>query len=907
MHYRVKGLTAKEVEISRFTHGVNSFTPVKTKNFCAKFVKNLKDPIIVILIVALGLNIMLFFFGYAEWFEGFGIAVAVLLATVVTTFAEHKNETAFQKLQEESSNISCKVIRDGNVQEVPIFDVVVGDCVVLQPGDLVPADARVVLDKISVIQAVITGEPESIPKKPAIEEVTVDKELDPADPDLVFRGTTVSEGEAVVEVVAVGDKTVYGRILSELAGEERLSPLQVRLSHLAVGISRFGYIGATAIACSFMFKRVVLDNNFSTDLMAGYLSNWQHFFHDALTAIILATIIIVVAVPEGLPMMIALVLSMNVRKMLQDNVLVRKLIGIETAGSLNILFTDKTGTITKGRLEATLFMSGDGNISTTAHQIPSELRHLLAVGVRLSSSCFVSVNESGEETIIGGNPTERALMEFVGAAPSKAEKGLEVVRRIPFSSERKFSAVRLNDNGGPYSLTFIKGAPDYILPKCTDVYDRQGRKSRLRQTGVLMNEVNRLGNRAMRVIAVAATEEPLNDGVIPPSLSLIGLVAIRDEIRDNLVPVIKETMQAGIQVVMLTGDKKKTASAIARECGIMDGAGELVLSSQDLKIMSDQKLVLLLPRLRVVERALPSDKSRLVQVAQNKGLVAGMTGDGVNDATALQKADVGFALGSGTEAAKEAGDIVILDDKISSITRAVLFGRTIFNSIRKFIVFQFTVNLAVIIIAFTGPFIGFDMPLTMVQLLWINLVMDTLAALAYGGEPPLKDYMLEKPKRRDEPIVNVDMWSSILFNGLAVAVLGIIFLTAEPVKAFFQSEAAFMTGFFAFFVFIHNFNKFNARTPRLNLFYHILKNKGFLKVVILIFAVQVFFTHLGGEVMRTVGLSLEEWIFVFALSTVIVPLDLARKLFRDVMRYIAAARWSGRRPAIKEQDHLCAG
>lgn len=875
MKYDFPGLDEQAVQEHRLKYGTNQLTPQQSETFWDKLKGNFQDPIIIILMAALVINVMLTFLGYGKWYEGVGIAMAIILATMVATLSEHKNESTFQKLQEEASQIKSKVFRSGGITEININDIVVGDYVLLQSGDKVPADGSIVSGEIKVVQAALTGEAEEI-KKTVLPDGHIAGTEDFHSPYAVFRGTVVSDGEAVLRVDTVGDHAFYGRLAKELSADDRKSPLHVKLTDMAIGISKFGYIGATLIALSFIFKKAVLDNDFVGSAMLAYITNWPVFLHDLMTAVILAIIIVVVAIPEGLPMMIALVLSLNMRRLLRDKVLVRKIIGIETSGSLNILFTDKTGTITKGELETILYLGGNSQTYTTFHEIPRRLRNMLALSIIQNTSCVVG-KEGGQKRFIGGNHTERAILKFIDFELVE-ETMARVVNSIPFNSERKFSATRIE---GDVYLTLIKGAPEIILEQCQYCYDENGEKVKLSDRTRLLEDIEQLAGRAIRVIALATAEETIAGNRIPSALTLVGVLGIRDTVRTESVPAIKTAQQAGIQVVMITGDRRETAVAIARESGLLRHPNDLVLSSTEMNSMSDDRLKELLPQLRVVERALPTDKSRLVRLAQEIGLVVGMTGDGVNDAPALKKADVGFAMGSGTELAKEAGDIVILDDNFSSITKAVLYGRTIYNSIRKFLVFQLTVNIAAIMIAFTGPFFGYDMPLTMVQLLWINLVMDTLAALAFGGEAAKARYMAEKPKRRDEFIINRDMASSILFNGFAIFLLSVFFLNYQPVKEFFHSEAAFMTGFFAFFVFLNNFNKFNARTERINLFDHILENKGFLKVVGLIFAVQFSFTYIGGDVLRTVGLTGSEWLFVLLFSTVIIPIDLIRKTIRN--------------------------
>ncbi len=895
MQYRYDGLSAEEVAASREKLGSNALAPPETETFWDKLNENFKDPMIVILLVALAIITLLAVTGFAHWYEGVGIAAAVALATLVSTYSEYKNEKTFQLLQEEASKISVNVFRDGHVTTVPIDEIVVGDHVLLQAGDKIPADGRIVDGDLMAHQAMFTGEPEPVSKYPD-ENMTEPPALDES--GYLFRGTTVEDGEAILLVERVGDNTHFGQLAQSLKPEERVGPLRVKLSKLAQGISTFGYIGASFIAVAFIFKVVLMDNSFDGAQIMAYLSQWQVVIYDITTAAILAVIIIVVAVPEGLPMMIAIVLSQNMRKLLNANVLVRQLLGIETAGSLNILFCDKTGTITRGRLEAVGFITAaeatpgeksevDFNTYPSFSSIPGPLQNLLDLSVRKNTSCvFDPSAENLEACLVGGNMTEKALFQFILPDDLKEDRKLddtrsraEVIRQIRFNSIRKFSAseIELEDKS---TLTLYKGAPERILSQCTRYYDENAEIRPLSKEGcsVLETRLDAMADEGYRVIAVAATEENLTlEESLPSGLSLIGFVSIRDELREESKGAIETLRGAGVRVVMLTGDKLGTARAIARDAGLLTGETDTVMSSSDMADLSDEDLKNILPTLKVIARCLPQDKRRLVKVAQEQGYVVGMTGDGVNDAPALTNCDVGFAMGSGSEVAKEASEIVILDDNVDSIANAVHYGRTIYRSIQKFITFQLTVNVAAILVAFLGPFFGFRLPLTMIQLLWINLIMDTLAALAFSGEPPLKKHMEERPKRREEAIIDRYMWSSILFNGIFMTILSIIFLKWDPIQGLFHSEAAFMTGFFGFFVFINNFNKFNVRVDDVRLFDHILENRGFLKVVGLIFGVQILMTYLGGEMFRTVGLYPVEWLWITLLSITVIPYDLLRK------------------------------
>ncbi len=877
MEHSHKGLTDQQVSESRARHGSNAITPQAQETFFDKLVENFKDPTIVILMVALVIITVMAFFGYAEWYEGVGIAAAVLIATGVATFSEYKNENAFQKLLEEASQIKVKTFRNESTAVIGIDELVVGDVVLLQPGDKVPADGIVLQGHLDADQSSLTGESEAMRKTVGNSDAADDLHS----PHHVFRGSVVVDGEAVIRITAVGDRSFYGRLIGEMQSEDRDSPLKVKLAALADAIGKFGTIAAVFIALAFMTQKLFMQRELTLGTVLPYLldtANFPMLLSDLVTAVILAVVIVVVAVPEGLPMMIAIVLSLNMKKLLASKVLVRKLLGIESAGSMNILFSDKTGTLTVGKLQVSTVLSGDGRQHAAYHQLPATLQKLVGLSIAENTSAVVDVLPDGKLNIVGADRTELALLQFAEDA-LRAPATHHLVEAIPFNSERKFSAAQLN---GESAITLVKGAPELVLARCTHYYDETGARQPIASLEPLDAEMSALASRSMRLLALATSEQPIagaND--MPGELTLVAVLGLRDELRAESKQAVLTAQQAGIQVVMVTGDRKETAEAIARDVGLLDIADPVILSSSELEEMSDEALRTVMPRLRVVARAYPHQKSRLVKVAQDMGMVCGMTGDGVNDAAALKRADVGFAMGSGTEVAKEAGDIIVLDDNFASITRAALYGRTLFKSIRKFLVFQLTVNISAILVAFLGPIFGFDLPLTMIQLLWINLIMDTLAALAFSGEAALERYMREKPVEREAALISSDMWSSILWNGVAIALLSITFLTWEPVRSLFRDQATFLTGFFAFFVFVNNFNKFNARTSGLNLWENVIDNKGFLPIIGLIFAVQVIFTYLGGEVLRTVGLTLEEWFYVTLFAAVIIPVDLLRKAIRN--------------------------
>lgn len=872
------GLTADEVSISRQQYGNNQLGRRKTKSFFRKFVENFDDPIIKILLIVLAVNIILLFKNF-EWYESAGIAVAVFLATFVSTLSEYGSESAFEKLQEESDKMTCRVQRAEGLAEIPIQDVVVGDYIVLQAGEKIAADGTLLSGELKVDQSALNGESKEATKSPSSSASLMGANF--MQKNSLFRGSIVCSGEGLMEVTHVGNNSFYGRIAHEIQDETRDSPLKFRLRKLAETISNFGYIGAAIVAFADLFNSLVISQGFDPNQVMQAVQTPSIIVGALLHALTMGITIIVVAVPEGLPMMITVVLSSNMKRMLKDHVLVRKLVGIETAGSLNILFTDKTGTITKGKLEVTSFTATSGNAYHSLSELSAyhKLYSLFYLSALYNTSASISESENVKQ-VIGGNATERAILDFV-LSHSIPLHDVKVVSRLPFNSTDKFSAADVIHNSRKFTL--VKGAPEIILANCTSYYDEQGVTKPFTGASELRTKMDNMSKQSVRLLALATRESTVRNVTDLNELTLVGIIGIKDELRQEAADAINQVTQAGIQVVMITGDNKDTAAAIAREAGLVqskqDGA---VITSAELAKLSDSELKKLLPNLRVIARALPSDKSRLIKVSQEMGLVAGMTGDGVNDAPALKKADVGFSMGSGTEIAKEASDIVILDDNFLSISKAILYGRTIFKSIRKFIIFQLTNNFCAVIISIIGPFIGVAAPITVLQMLWINMVMDTLAGLAFSGEIALEEYMHEPPKRRDTPIINSYMWNQILFTGIYTALLCLVFLKLPIFGTLFrgsEGSSYLMTAFFSLFIFSSIFNSFNARTYRLNLLAYIWENKLFLSIIAFIFIVQLLMIYFGGAVFRTAGLTFIELQIVLILAFTVVPVDLARKMF----------------------------
>ena len=862
------GLSNDEVIEKRKKYGRNEIIRTRKNTFFHLFIETLGDPIIKILLIVLAVKVI-FLFRHFDIFETIGIAVAILVASLISTISEYGSEKAFVRLQEESSKIKCRVKRNGKIEEINIDEVVMDDIVVLSSGDKIPSDGIIVSGSITVDESMMNGETKEQYKEKAINLNNV------KDNNLVYRGTVVYDGYALMKVNKIGSDTLYGKLASELEEKTLPSPLKLRLNKLAKTISKLGYIAAILVSISYLFSNIVIENNFNITKIIDTVTNIPLLFGYLLEALTLSVTVIVVAVPEGLPMMITLVLSSNMKRMLKNNVLVRKLVGIETAGSLNILFTDKTGTLTKGKLEVINMISGDNleiNNSIELNNYP-KYKELVVDNLVYNND---SIYDPVENKIIGGNITDKSLLEFIKI---KRNNDIKELYKLPFNSKNKYSITIISKDNK--NIKLVKGAPEKML-KYTDLcYDRYGNKILLKEKDRILSKIDNMTKNGIRAIAIANSDSTVNKDSLN-NIILVGILFIKDEIRCESKDAIKLVKDAGIQTVMITGDSKNTAFSIGSEIGLINSDNDLVITSDELNLMSDDKVKQILPRLKIVSRALPSDKSRLVRLAQELNLVVGMTGDGVNDAPALKKADVGFAMGSGTEVAKEASDIVIIDNNFLSITKAILYGRTIFKSIRKFIIFQLTVNLCAVSVSIIGPFIGIPYPVTVIQMLWINMVMDTLAGLAFSYESPKLEYMKEYPKKKDENIINNYMLNEILVTGIYSSILCFVFLKSHFIRSFFRYSSNYeylLTAFFGLFIFISIFNSFNARTHRLNLFTLLHKNKVFLSVILFVAIVQIYLIYYGGDIFRTRGLTLNEFIIMLLIAFTVIPFDFVRKLY----------------------------
>ena len=859
--FNYKGLNNEEVTESRKKYGNNSISKKNNNSFLHLLLESLGDPIIKILLIALGIKTIVLIKSF-DIYETIGIVIAVFIASFISSISEYGSEKAFQKLESDASKTKVKVLRNSKIEEVFVDEIVVGDLVVLTTGDKIPADGIVIEGTISVDESIINGE-----TKEQIKDKSITK-------NKVFRGTIVYSNEALVKITNVGENTFYGKIAQEIQEKESPSPLKLRLAHLAKIISKIGYIGAILISISYLFSVIVINNNFDYNKIIQTLTNIPLMFGYLLYALTLSVTIIVVAVPEGLPMMITLVLSSNMKRMLKNNVLVRKLVGIETAGSLNILFTDKTGTLTKGNLEVVNIVTPDNKefdniISLQQHKSYYEL---IRKSLIYNNESIYDLNKN---KVVSGNITDRALLKYIKGIKDPKVK---IIDKITFSSKNKYSITTIEENE---KIKLVKGAPEKILKHCNSYYDINLNKKIFKSQKEVEQKINNYLDNGYRLIALATSKNTLNTNNLD-NLCYLGLVVIKDEVRKEAIAGLQLVQNSGIQTVMITGDNLKTAISIGKEVGLLKTKDDIVMTSDEINQLNDNQLKKIIPNLKIVARSLPQDKSRLVRISKELNLVVGMTGDGVNDAPALKKADIGFAMGSGTEVAKEASDIVILDDNFLSISKAILYGRTIFKSIRKFIIFQLTVNLCAISISLIGPFLGIYEPVTVIQMLWINMVMDTLAGIAFAYEPPLLEYMQELPKNKNENIVNKYMFNQILITGLYVAFLCLLFLKLPFFKTIYQKESSLMTAFFGLFIFTSLFNSFNARTTRINIFSNLYKNKAFLLVISIVIIIQIYLIYYGGTLFRTTALTIKEFIIMLIISSTVIPFDLIRKTIRKI-------------------------
>lgn len=1001
----VAGLTDAEVSVSRAKFGANRLTPLPKESVWKKFLEKFDEPIIKILLAAsllkivvdlfessslagglalaslLGLFVLAIFIRIRSqvpsilfalallWvvvsiaigspsYEGLAVMIAVVLATGVAFFSEFKSDKEFEKLNAAKESVRVKVERNGGVQTIPLEDVVVGDLVLLEMGDEIPADARLVkINDLWIDQSLMTGESEPVKKATSGEDDTSDS---PDEPGCVFRGTQVVNGLGQLVVTNVGDDTMLGQIARRLSGEpeempsiakveslspatreERIqqkltvskksTPLQEKLEALAGLISKIGYSAAIAIFIALLTRGLWLGEihwpSGGDDVRKVLLTLLDYFLY--------VVIIIVVTVPEGLPMSVTVSLAIAWRKMSKANSLVRQLVACETVGSATVICTDKTGTLTQNKMavsrlgiDGRLFETSlaESGMNASGEPIVGTPLYWLIINAAVNSTA--SLEQKKDKLITVGNSTEGALLNWLRTgAWIRADRPFSYVElrtnhpvlyQIHFTSDRKrmITVAKIGDR----PVTLVKGAPEAILSECGKYLAIDGTVCNLTEEirGEIQGQIAAAANDAMRTLAFAQVElvpefpsdsdsiqslrqeaihvsqsagkpffDPLERGLI-----FTAFVGIRDPLRDDVKEAIQKCKQAGIEVKMITGDTIATAQAIGREVGLLDSADSLALTSAEFNALSDEEVKARLPRFRILARALPKDKFRLVGLLQDQNHVVAMTGDGTNDAPALKRADVGMAMGiTGTEVAKEASKIVLLDDSFSTIVRAIHWGRSLYENIQRFIQFQLTINVSALLIAFLGPFLGLRPPFTVLQLLWINVIMDTFAAIALCSEPPRENLMRKPPKKRNENLLTREMLGNIFVTAgfFVVVMMGLLlgmqhdewFAGDEPRASDISLNARQVTIFFTVYVFFQVWNQINCRslTPEESGLYRLFENPSFLMIASLTVVGQVLIVTFGGDVFHVEPLGIEDWLVIAAATgSVLVFAEFARQI-----------------------------
>lgn len=865
------GLSDQEAAESKRKYGDNSLARKEPETLWSMFIGAFDDIWIKVLCAALGVKIVLTIVGLIypalsggnDGIEIISIIIAIVLSTGFSTISEYRNTSRSEALQEEYSKTTAKVIRNGKLVNLPTNEIVKGDIVLIQSGDKVPVDGLLRSGSIKVSQAALNGEPRD-ESKTATQE---NKEADSADyrsAHKVFMGSVVTAGEGYMEATVVGDASELGKIaksLTENPEDERKDTSSLKLEKVAAGIGKLG-VGAAVIAA---VLQVVLGIARATDAVTA-----TTVIMLIAEAIMLMASIIIMAVPEGLPMMNSLVQSMNTEQMYKKHILVSHKAAFSDSAYMNLLFTDKTGTITEGNLSLVEFILGSGSI-IKGLRTPEFIE---AITVNNLSKV------SAEGVAIGSNNMDRALLTYaLSNGYSDGNNDPEKVKEISgFDSEKKCATVTMSDGS-----VYWKGATEQIIDRITDYYDENGNTVPFTDEAKKSVEESMKAQmqRTMKLLSVAK--------IIGDKVILYAILCLRDNVRTDAIETVNTLHKAGIQVVMVTGDGEDTAVAIAKEAGIYnEGDGDIVLTHDELEAMSDDELKSKISRLRVVSRARPLDKKRLVSIAQSQDDVVGMTGDGVNDAPALKQADIGFAMGDGTAVAQEAGDVVILNNSLTSIKDCVLNSRTMSKSVGKFLIFQLTVNISTLLMNIIAPILGWPEPFSIVEILWINLIMDTLAALAFGGEPILDRYMDEPPVKRQDPILTGYIKSAIGVAAIFITVGSIIilenvggildFVKPSGYGASIDKDTYDRTFMFAFFIYSIIFNSLNTRSERYNLFEKLGQNKRFVYVMGCIFILQTVLLQVGGSVFGTTPLTLRGYIVAILLAILIIPVDLVRKL-----------------------------
>lgn len=868
MDKRLQGLSDSEVLKSQEQYGKNELAKKEMPSIFSMFLDTLKDIWILILCAALGVKILLTVIGMFipalggenDAIEIISIVAAIILATGFSTLSEYKNTSRANALQEEYNKTYAKVMRNGKLVNILTSEIVKDDIILIQAGDKVPVDGLILKGNIKVSQAALNGEPRDEKKE---ETNSMEEALSTDDKSLhkVFMGSVVTSGEAYMVATVIGDESELGKINKSLTDteEERKDTSSLKLEVVAKAIGKLGLSCAVIAA----ILQIVLGLLRQTEMATA-----AGIFLLVAEAIMLMASIVIMAVPEGLPMMNSLVQSMNTESMYKKNILVSHKAAFADSAYMDLLYSDKTGTITQGNLSLVEFLRGDGSIVDTINDSS------FIESITLNNLAKVS----SEKKPIGSNNMDRALLEYAlkqGYDESNARIN-EVKEISGFDSEKKCATVEMKDGS-----TYWKGATESIINEITHYIDSNGKEVAFTKENKQIVE-DKMLEQAKRTMKLLSVCKKYDNKVV-----LYAILCLRDNVRKDAIETVEILNKAGIQVVMVTGDMEETAVAIAKEAGILkDENSDIVLTHEELQALSDDELKEKLEHLRVVSRAKPLDKKRLVSVAQSIDRVAGMTGDGVNDAPALKQADVGFAMGDGTAVAQEAGDVVILNNSLTSIKDCILNSRTMAKSVGKFLIFQLTVNVSTLLMNILAPILGWMEPFSIVSILWINLIMDTLAALAFGGEPILERYMKEKPAKRTDNILTKYIKSAIATSSIFITLGSILILEnvggildfVRPTTGNVDMAIYDRTVMFAFFIYSIIFNSLNTRSNTLNIFEHIKENKRFLYVMGGIFIMQTLLLEFGGKIFSTAPLTLKGYLVTIGFALLIIPVDMIRKL-----------------------------
>ena len=854
--HQQRGLTSAQVEESRRLHGDNLITPRKGDSAWKLFAEKFRDPIIQVLLVAALLSLAMAFID-GEFLETIGIICAIVLATCVGFFFELDAMRRFKRLNLVNDDIPVKVVRDGEMTEVPRRDVVVGDLVYVENGETVPADGKLVKAvSLKINESTLTGEPE-------VDKTTDERFFDAEatyPSDALLRGTTVVDGYGEMIVEAVGDRTEAGRVTeqSSIASEEP-TPLYKQLTRLSRMIGKIGIAVSIAIFVA-MLAKAYLGGEFST-------GDWVQTSKELLRIFMVSVALIVMAVPEGLPMSITLSLALSMRRMLKTNNLVRKMHACETMGAVTVICTDKTGTLTQNRMR----------VEEIIHYASIDER-LLAEIIAVNSTAFLDADAN-----VIGNPTEGALLIRLreeGFDYAALREEAPIVDRMTFTTERKYMATIIQSKTTGKRLICVKGAPEIVRAMCMP----DGKDAQVNEQLLLFQ------GRAMRTLAVAyaeTTAERCEDALRNPQLLFVAVAAIADPVRDDVPAAVARCMKAGIDIKIVTGDTPATAREIARRIGLWHDetdSSRNEMTGVEFAAMSDEELLERVQALKIMSRARPLDKQRLVRLLQRKGEIVAVTGDGTNDAPALNFANVGLSMGSGTSVAKDASDITLLDDSFASIAAAVMWGRSLYRNIQRFVLFQLTINFAAIIVVFVGSIFGTEMPLTVVQILWVNIIMDTFAALAMASLPPNPAVMNEPPRPKDEFIITPAMARTIFTCGTIFVgvLLGMLFYWRATTGA---PNLEQLTVFFSVFVFLQFWNMFNAKGFEAchSVLHDLRGSRTFFLVLLLIAVGQVLIVEFGGPVFRTTPLTWVQWLEVIGYTSLIAILgDVVRSIRRRI-------------------------